>query len=108
MSIDVAIKTGNAEAGVFVFAIVGAVEFFLRKRRDKHPQAVELHRRDDVFEQAVKIAERYDLAIGDVPELRAVLQEDGGGKFGDEGFWQSEINTEALQARELLDLHLRE
>ena len=52
VAVHVAIEAGHAEARLRGLAIVGRIELLLRKRREQQPQAVELHRREDVLEQA--------------------------------------------------------
>jgi len=57
MAIDVAIETRDPEAGLGTFTIVSRVELFLRKWGQKHAQAVDLNRRQDILKQAIVIVD---------------------------------------------------
>ena len=84
-------RARDAQAGVGALAVVGGVELFLQERRHQEAEAVELDRRDDVLEEPVEVVDRDHLAPRDVAQL-------GPG----------ELQVEALQAREHLDLDRRE
>ena len=108
VAVDMAVQAGDAEAGLGALAVVGGVEFFLRERRQQQAQAVELHGREEVFEEAMEIVDRNDFAARDVAQLRTVLQKDGRREFREEGVGQVEVHVEPLEPRKHEELHLRE
>ena len=107
VAVDVAVEAGHAQAGLAVLRSSVGIELLLRERRQQQAQAVELHRRQDVLEQAVVVVDRDHLAARDVAQLGPVLQEDRRRKLGQERLGQIEVDVEPLQAREHLDLHWR-
>ena len=106
VSIDVTIEAGHAEAGVGALAVVRGVEFFLRKRREQEPQAVELHGGEDIFEEPIIVVDRDDFTARDVTELGADLKVDGRWKLGQKRIGKVKVDVEALEPREHGDLHL--
>src|SRR5688572_24709731 len=107
VTVHMAVEARDAQAWIFVLAIVGGIELFLRKRRDEQSQAVELHGGDQLLKQPVEVVDRDDLAIGNVAELRAVLQEDGRRELGQERLGEIVLDVESLQPREHPRLRLR-
>src|SRR5207253_6775235 len=83
------------------------IELLLGERRQQQAQTVQLHRRQDVLEQAVVVVDRDDFAAGNVTQLGSALEEHRGWKLGQEGFGQVEVDVVTLQAGEHLDLHRR-
>src|SRR5688572_12957297 len=68
-----AIQTGHSEAGLSRLAIVGEVELLRRKRCEEQSKTIQLHRSEQMFEQAVVVVDRDDLPTGHVAELRPVV-----------------------------------
>ena len=62
MAIDGAIETGHTEARLSTLAVIRGIKLLLRERYQQHAQAVELDQGEPVFEQAVEITDRDDLA----------------------------------------------
>ena len=106
VAVGVAIQTGHPQAGLGALAVVGRVELLLGERRHQQAQAVELHGRQDVREQAVVVVDRDDLAPGNIAQLGAALEIHGRRELGQEGFGEIELDVVPLQARKHLDLHL--
>ena len=61
-----AIEAGHAQALVGALAILGLIELLLRERRQQHPQAFDLHRRQDADHLVVVVFDRQQLAARDV------------------------------------------
>ena len=109
MAVDVAVEAGHARglAAAILRSSVG-LNSSCGKRRQQHPQAVELHRGEDVLEQAVVVVDRDHLAARDIAQFRPVLQEYRRRKLGQERIGQIEIDIETLQPGKHVDLHLGE
>ena len=105
VSVDVAIETRHAQAGIHALAVVGGIEFFLREWCEQQPEPVELHGRQDVLEEAVIVVDRNDLTARDVSELGPRLEIDRWRKLRQERFGQIEINVESLEPWKHRDLH---
>jgi uncharacterized membrane protein len=106
VSVNVTVQARNSETWVLALAVFGWIEFFLRKRRYKQPQAIKLDRRHQVLEEAMEIVDGNDFATRNITEFGAISQEDCRWKLGQEFFRQVEVNVEALQAGEHFNLHL--
>ena len=76
VSVDVAVQTGDSEAGVSRLAIVCRIELVLREWRKEKLKPIELNRRQDIFEEVVEVVDRNDLASRDVLQLRTIAQKD--------------------------------
>ena len=62
VTVHVAVQTGDAQARLGTLAVISGVELLLREEGEQQAQAVELNRGQQIFEQAVKIINRDDLA----------------------------------------------
>src|SRR5262249_25750400 len=62
VAVDVAIQARDTETGILRFAVIGGIELLLRKRSQQEPETIELHGRENAFEQPVVIVDRDDLA----------------------------------------------
>src|SRR5207249_1816247 len=100
--------TGDAQAGLLRLAVVRRIELLLGQRSQQEAQSLQLHGSQKVLEQAAEIVDRNDLAARDIAQLGPLLQEDRRGELRQECLRKVEVNIEAAQTRELLDLHLRE
>lgn len=78
------------------------------KWRHQKPETVQLHRRQDVLEQAIEVIDRDNLASGNVAELLSVLQKNRSRELGQKRLRQIEINVETLQPWKHFNLHLWE
>ena len=107
MAVDMAVQASHSQTRLRTLPIIGGIELLLRERSKQHPQTVELHRRQQILEQAIVIGYRDYFAPRNIPQLGSVLQKDGWWKFGQKGLRKIEFHIKALQAREHLDLHLR-
>src|SRR6185437_11511687 len=108
MAIDVAVQTCDAQRCVSRFAVIGRIEFFLWEGSQKYSEAVELDRREDVFEKPIVIIDRDHFSARDIAKLRTILQEDCRREFGQECFWNVEVHIKSLQARKHRNLNLWE
>ena len=50
-----AVETGDVEALIRAFAVLGLIEFFLRERRQQQPQSFELKRRQKSHHQRIVV-----------------------------------------------------
>jgi len=96
VAVDVAIQAGHPQAGLGGLAVVGRVELLLGERRHQQAQAVQLHRGQEVLEQAVVVVDRDHLAPRHVAQLGAVLEEHRRRELGQERFGQVEVHVVPL------------
>ena len=106
VEIRVAIQASDAPALLRALAVLRLVELFLWEGRQQHAQPFELHRRYDPHHEGVVVADREQLALGDIAELGMGGKEDRRRKFGRKAVRQVEINVEAPKVAPLLSLDL--
>ena len=53
MPVDMTVKAGHTQTRLTGLAIVCRIEFLLWKRRQQKAQAIQVHRRQEIFEQPV-------------------------------------------------------
>src|SRR5262249_51962724 len=110
VAIDMAIETSDAFHAVWVrcFAIVGGVELLLRELGYEQPHALHVLCVEDSLKNILEILNGYDSALRNVAQIGPRGEEHGGRKFWQKVFRQVEVDVEAFEPRELLDLMLRE
>ena len=110
VAVDVAVEAGHAlhAGGLLRLAVGRGVELLLRELRDQQAHALQVLGVQDALEDLLEVLHRHHLPLRDVAQVRPRGQEDGRRELGQEVLGQVEIEVEALQAGQLLDLHLRE
>src|SRR5262249_14769091 len=96
VAVDMAIQARYSEAWCGRLAVVSGIELLLRKWRYQQPQAVQLHRRQNIFEESVIVVDRDDFSPRDVAQLRPIRQEDRRWKFRKKCVGNIEFDIEAL------------
>ena len=91
---------------LFRLAVGGGVELLLRELRHQQPQALQVLGVQDAAEDLLEVVDGHDLALRDVAQVGPRRQVDGRRELGKEVLGQVEIDVEALQAGQQLDLHL--
>jgi hypothetical protein len=61
------IEAGNAKTRFPALAVVGRVEFLLRKRSEQKPQPIELHRRENVLKEPIVIVNGDNFSSRHIP-----------------------------------------
>src|SRR5882757_914292 len=101
-SIRVTVETRDSAAGLVGTAIGGLIELLLRKRSEQQAEPFDLLRVENAIEQVVEVCDGDELSFGDVTEVRARRQINGGRKFGKKVVRDVEVEIEAGQVALLL------
>jgi hypothetical protein len=67
MSVHVTVKASDAQTGLCAFTVIRWIKFFLGKRGEQNLKAVKLYGGKNVFEEAIKVIDRYDFSARNVP-----------------------------------------
>src|SRR3954470_12166933 len=97
VEVRVAIEAGHAKALVGALAVLSLVELLLRERRQQHPQAFDLHRRQNTDHLVVIVFDGQQLATRDVAQLGVCGEEDRWRELGRQMVGKVEIDIEAPQ-----------
>ncbi len=110
VAVDVAIEAGHALHADRLrrLAVGGGVELLLRELRHQQTQALQVLGVEDAGEDLLEVVHRHDFALRDVAQVGPRGQVDGRRELGQEVLGQVEIEVEAFQPRQQLDLHLGE
>ncbi len=108
MAVDVAIEARHPlhAGGLLGLAVMGGVELLLRKLRHQEPHPFQILGVEDALEYFLEILEGHHFSLRHVSQVRPGGQEHGRRELGREVLGQVEIEVEAFQALELLDLVL--
>src|ERR1700675_2526841 len=106
VAIRMTIEASCAAARQLGATVLGLVELLLRERCHQKTQALELFRGDDAIEQLVVILDRYELALRDVAEVRALVEVDRRRELRQEMIRDVVLDVETRQIAAFLPLDL--
>ena len=102
VEIRVAVKAGHTVALLGNLAVLGLVEFFLRKRSEKKPQAFHLDRRDNAVHDFIEIADGEQLTARHISEFGTCGEENRRRKLRGDVVRKVEVDIEAPEIASFL------
>src|SRR5437764_12582124 len=110
MTVDMTIETGHSlrAVGLFGLAVGSGVELLLRELRHEESHPLQVFGVQDPAEDLLKVVDSQHFPLRDVSQIGTGREENGRRKFRQVVIGQIEIEVEALQARQQLDLDLWE
>ena len=102
MEIRVAVKAGHTVALLGNLAVLGLIEFFLRERCEKEPQAFHLDRRDNPIHDFIEIADGEQLTARHVSEFGTRGEENRRRKLCGDVVRKVEVDVEAPEIASFL------